>query len=206
MGPIGQAVVNITNPIAILHRAPGIAAYSFIFKHPPNFREFDNLWLIVLSGIVWCILYGAFGWYADRGQAKSGTRVLFLLIAVPLLYKIITFGATSIEISNKAKDNEDFGKICHQVIDAKPNTDVWIRISSSKSGVIRLRSLESSQSCIGFRASYGPFQLAVGDPPLVTSDVPLSGGNKTCIGLTPAYKNDSPYGAEWSARVIDCTR
>ncbi|CAG0949659.1 hypothetical protein MTYP_00116 [Methylophilaceae bacterium] len=210
MGSVGHAIVNITNPIAIFHRAPGKLVYFFINGHPLFDREFINPWLFGINAIVWGLVYGAMGWYVDRDPARNQKKIPLLLLAIPVLYKVVTFSTillpAATEISDQIVHSKNYGTICRQVIDAEPNTDVWIGIGSLEKGYAMLRAVEGKQFCHTVALAKAPFQviLAAGGSKWVALDIPISGGGKTCIGLTPAHKDASPQDIDWSAKVIDC--
>jgi hypothetical protein len=134
------------------------------------------------------------------------------LLSILLAFKIYFFskimiGASS-EITDQIIHSSNYGTICRQVIDAEPGTNVWFGIGSLKNGFSRESAMQGTQFCSKVTLSKSPFQVLLGDPqhPTVALDIPITGGGKTCIGLTPLSKGASPQGIDWSAKVISCTR
>lgn len=130
-------------------------------------------WWIVLLSAIWAILF-AFNFS-----------------------KILTMA--SIEIFDRTVNNKNYVTICRQVVDSQPDDYVGIGIGNNHRSV-RL-SARTVRYCSTESILNAPFQVLLGDPqnPRVLLDIPVTGGEKTCVGL-------SPHGTEWTARVIDCGR
>jgi hypothetical protein len=85
------------------------------------------------------------------------------------------------ELANQTVHNNDYATICREVVDAEPNTDVWLGIGSTRNGFSRDNAVVGKQFCSKVELSKAPFQVLLGNPQhaLVALDIPITGGGKS---------------------------
>ena len=132
-------------------------------------------------------------WYWWIALFAAGYAILWVLN-----FSKILVGAST-ELLSRTFNNKSYVTICRQVVDSRPDDYVGIGIGNKHQSV-RLNA-RTVRYCSTESISNAPFQVLLGDPqnPRVLLDIPVTGGEKTCVGL-------SPHGTEWTARVIDCGR
>jgi hypothetical protein len=210
MGKLGQALLHISNPLTLFHRWPGKAIYSILYGYAhPNMVYM--LWLSAINALVWSAVYGLMGWYVDRNPARNFIHVLILLFAAPFILSGTLLLKGSLELTNRFVNSSNYSEICLQIIDSDdPDSKVWLGVGSFNKGYMRVPAVVGRQICRTVEISKAPFQVILGNPQTpdnqkIALDIPIKGGSKSCIGLSPNFKGASEQGSDWTAQVIGCT-
>ena len=209
-GKLGHAILQLSNPLTLFHRFPGKAITAILHVSMyPAMRYM--LFLIVINGLVWSGIYGFMGWYVDRNPSKNFIHILIMVLAIPIIIPITYILLGTLQLANRSIHSNNYSEICFQVINSEePETKVWFGLGSFAKGYESVPAVVNRQICRTVDITKAPTQIILGNPQhheyqKIALDIPVKGGSKSCIGLSPNFKGASGQGTDWTAQVVPCT-
>jgi len=204
-GALGHAIFQITTLFTSIHGLPGKVLFHLINGLAPSYPGNVDVWLFALNAVVWCVVYGVIGRYIDQGKSKKVIKLLLVLCCIPPIAWLLANFNGVISLLDEVVDGNSYSLICRQVVGADENAEVWMRIGNLRSSASE-KAVAGKQLCSKVNVTKRPFQVLLGDiqHPSIALNIPVVGGKKTCIGLTPNYPDASSQSADWTAKVIDC--
>lgn len=125
----------------------------------------------------------------------------FVWVGAWLFFTTTILSKGAIDRMDRFLFKDKYGTVCWKLKDDDPSHYANIGLGYTTAMQFAARP---TMNCHTFKIIGGRFKLFYGGGIQAALDVPIKGAGKTCVELSPLYKESSQQVTAWSAKVIDC--